>query len=87
MSIYTNWMFEPDGMLSVPAIQTMEYEANTDRIIEQFEQAIENGLNPNDPSVQSSIFEDMDIEEFDKERVQLKVSELWEMAQYNGRLF
>jgi hypothetical protein len=67
---------------------TMQREADADRVIECFMQAIAAGYIPTSPIVQKAVFEKAgvdinDLDDFNIKRIEKKVNEIWE-SKNNG---
>jgi len=68
--------------------QIMQSQQDTDKLIQDFEQYIKAGYNPN--AVADKIFQNRGIRETDltaadKKRLERKVEEIWQAYQYNTR--
>ena len=68
----------------------MQSDVDADKVISMFKSAILQGYNPVtvEPEVwRQSGVDPADLTEFDKQRIQTKVSEIWEANKYAGRRF
>lgn len=81
-------MYGITGLGSGSDCYLMNSDASADRVIALFESAAEQGLLPTD--VESRVYEQAgvdpgDLTSFDKQRIQLKVNEIWEMYCNGGK--
>lgn len=78
------------GLGSAADFYVMNSSADADKVIALFESAIAQGYHP--AAVETEIYKQAEVNptnftEFDKQRILLKVNEIWESMMNNGRKF